>query len=62
MRSQPYVTITCNRCKREHTKLPLTEVALGWDNRFMDEELKERGWTITEDEDICPACAEDEGA
>jgi hypothetical protein len=62
MRSEPLITVTCDRCMLESLEVGLTATGMGYDERNIDRELESNGWVATGSQDICPGCQEDEMA
>jgi len=56
---QAQITVVCDTegCF-EQEYIYLTETARGWDARYVDEELREMGWEITDTGQYCPCCKE----
>lgn len=60
-RSDAYILVTCDRegCN-ESVEINLTFLAGGgWDERYVEQELRSRDWTKRDGGDRCPGCAED---
>ena len=57
--SQPTITACCDRCRRSCEEIELTETAHGWDARYVDDELRDRGWIVNDNELICEGCVEE---
>jgi RNase P subunit RPR2 len=52
--SDAYVVVTCDKCG-EHLTLNLTAIARGgWDERYVQAELKRDGWECDGERHICP--------
>lgn len=61
MRSDAFITVTCDRCGDEED-VQLTAIARGgYDERYVDSQLRQLGWRI-DSEDICPDCLEEENS
>jgi hypothetical protein len=59
MRSQPCVLVSCDLCRDYEEEVELTTLARGaFDERNVDSQLEQLGWTIEAGEDICPVCTE----
>ena len=59
MRSEPSITVSCDRCT-DQVVIELTPVARGvYAETDVDQQLKIDGWVRNEGEDICPECARD---
>lgn len=57
MRSEPTITITCDRCEVEEVTVGLTALARrSYDERNVDGELKRFGWKVEDGQDICDEC------
>ncbi len=57
-RSDAYITVECDKCS-DCIEINLTSTAHGWDERDIDGELEDLGWTYYDGVgDICPACKE----
>ena len=60
MRSDAYITVTCDKCLKETIEIRLTAIACGgYDERYVDDELDSVDWNIANGIDICPGCSED---
>jgi hypothetical protein len=63
VRSDPIITITCDRCQIYEDEVGMTPLAGGgYDERNIDGELRRGGWKKEGDSDICPDCVEVEDA
>ena len=57
MRSDAYITVTCDKCGCEE-QIQLTALARNaYDERNVDGELRRMGWTIDDGIDLCEDCA-----
>lgn len=63
MRSDAYIKVTCDRCEAEE-EISLTATAQrGYDERNVDGELKQLGWTVNDmGDDLCPECTAEDKA
>lgn len=60
-RSTPYVLVTCDECG-DSQEVELCALARGaWDERYVNRQLEQWDWAITDEQDICPGCAEEQG-
>ena len=59
-RSDAYITVSCDgdSC-RESVEIPLTATGRGYDERSVDSDLENLGWT-DQDGDLCPWCSREE--
>lgn len=61
MRSEAYITVTCDHCNYSEN-VELTSLAGGgWDERDVDSRLREGGWVKDGDQDLCETCKPEEG-
>ena len=56
MRSDAYITVTCDGCGEE-TEIQLTKTARGYDERGVNSELENDGWTTVDGKDYRAACS-----
>lgn len=56
MRSDAYITVTCDGCGGEE-QIQLTATARGYDERHVDNELRSMGWTTDGNADYCVDCS-----
>ena len=62
MRSEAFITVTCDSCY-DAIKVQLVGTPRGgYDDRNVDAELEGQGWTTEVGRDLCKACAADEVA
>lgn len=58
MRSDPLVTVTCDRCQ-DCEQVGLTALARNsYDERNLEGDLRRMGWTTNGDRDLCEECSE----
>jgi len=56
MRSDAYITVTCDKCGADE-EVQLTSIARGgYDERHVDSHLESLRWNIDDGKDICPDC------
>ena len=55
MRSDAYITVTCDGCGVEE-QIQITATARGYDDRNVAGELRCQGWITDGDADYCNAC------
>ena len=55
MRSDAYITVTCDGCGVEE-QIQLTATARGYDDRNVAGELRRMGWATVGDADYCAGC------
>lgn len=55
MRSDAYITVTCDGCGGEE-QIQLTATARGYDDRNVAGELRQAGWATDGDADYCADC------
>lgn len=61
MRSDAFITVSCDKCG-DGKNYELCAIACnGWDERGIDKALKRDGWITDGDQDICESC-QDGGA
>lgn len=61
MRSDPTITVTCDKCQDSDTYCDLTATAgHSWDERGVDGQLRRAGWKVDGEIDICPDCSEED--
>lgn len=59
MRSDAYITVTCDECGDVHEEIQICAIAGGgWDERNVDAHLRDLGWFLEGGNDICPDCLE----
>jgi len=62
MRTDAYITVTCDVCGESNEEVDLTALAGGgWDDRNVKRWLERYGWLVDGDRDICPDCQEEGG-
>lgn len=61
MRSDAYITVTCDKCGNADNIELCACVRNSWDERYVDRSLKDGGWVVRDGQDICEMCKE-EGA
>ena len=55
--NDPTITATCDECSESSDPMELCCLAGGgWDERYVPDKLKKRGWKIDGDRTICPDC------
>lgn len=57
MISDAYVNVSCDDCGFE-IKVELTATARGYDERNVDQEIRDKGWTIERGYHYCADCME----
>lgn len=59
MITDAYVILVCDKCHKSEEEIALTATAKGWDDRGIEEDIKNLGWQIEGEEHICPNCQEE---
>lgn len=58
-RTDAYIKVSCDKCGQE-TEADLCALAgRGWDDRYVDAELRRDGWVIDKASDVCADCADE---
>lgn len=58
MRSDAFITVTCDKCNYNENIELCACVRNSWDERYVDAALKKGGWTKDGDLDLCESCSE----
>lgn len=59
MRSDAYINVTCDHCGDAEEVMLTALAGGGYDDRYVDSQLEEWGWVISEEGDYCSdECAE----
>jgi|WetSurMetagenome_2_1015567.scaffolds.fasta_scaffold381357_2 hypothetical protein len=61
MKSDPVITVSCDAegCS-DSIQCGLTVTSHGYDERYLDNEIENQGWTIKDDKQFCPEHSEEE--
>ena len=58
-RSYAYINVMCDKCQYLE-EVELTAIACnGWDERNVKAVLRNRGWLVEDDQEICESCRDE---
>ncbi len=59
MRSDAFITVTCDKCGEGETVELCACARNSWDERYVNSHLKGRGWFLDGESDLCETCSEE---